>query len=170
MIISVALVLHICNFTGENEGSAEKKIVVKVLNDREYYEELIKWIDRANKSIHVIMYIYKTDTDTIEFITEKIIVAARRGVEVKIVLEGSQDVNDLAYNRLMRNKVQVKYDSRAHTTHSKLIIIDGYIVMVGSHNWTKSAMTVNHESSVLIISESIGEQEEKYFNEVWKYG
>jgi len=143
---------------------------VAVLNDREMYDALLYWLPRANSSIHIIMYVFKSDTDVIERLLETLISKAREGVDVRVVLEGHVDENELTYRRLMANGVMVRFDSRAHTTHCKLVIIDGYLVFVGSHNWTYSAMRRNHEASVMVVSEEVGRLEEEYFAEVWMKG
>jgi len=33
--------------------------------------------------------------------------------------------------------------------HSKMMIIDGEILVIGSHNYTQSAFTMNHEVSLI---------------------
>ncbi len=143
---------------------------VAVLNDHEMYDALLYWLPRANSSIHIIMYVFKSDTEVIERLLEILISKAREGVDVRVVLEGHVDKNELTYRRLMANGVMVRFDSRAHTTHCKLVIIDGYLVFVGSHNWTYSAMRRNHEASVMVVSEEVGRLEEEYFAEVWAKG
>ncbi|MEK7290856.1 MAG: phospholipase D-like domain-containing protein, partial [Planctomycetota bacterium] len=42
-------------------------------------------------------------------------------------------------------------------THNKILVIDNYITIVGSTNWTYSALKKNHEASVLIKSRSVAE-------------
>jgi len=50
------------------------------------------------------------------------------------------------------------------TTHSKLIIIDNYITVIGSTNWSYSALMKNNESSVIISSSEVAEHYEEYFD------
>ncbi len=145
-------------------------VQVTLLNDREYYPVLLHVLSRANKSIHIAMFMYKTDTDVIERITELLISKSRQGVDVRVVLENSVDVNELAYRRLRDAGIPVRFDTRARTTHAKLVIVDGKIVIVGSHNFTYSAMERNHEASVMLVSDRLASIEEKYFEAIWGGG
>ena len=54
--------------------------------------------------------------------------------------------------------MEVVYDPVTVTTHTKLLIIDGEISVVGSTNWTYSALEKNHEVSVLIRSPEVARE------------
>lgn len=143
---------------------------IRVLNDRSYYPVLISVLSSANKSIHISMFSYKNDHEVIERITEILIAKSRQGLDVKVVLENSIDYNELAYRRLRDAGVPVRFDSRALTTHTKLVIVDGKIVFVGSHNFSYSAMERNHEASVMITDPKVASIEESYFENIWRGG
>lgn len=142
-------------------------VEVKLLNDRDYYPTLLDLISRANRSIYIMMYVYKSDTDTIMRITQLLVSRAKQGLDVRVILENSIEDNSDAYQLLKQGGVKVVYDSRSVTTHSKLVIIDGYIVLVGSHNFSYMAMMRNHEASVMIISPEVAAMETEYFLSVW---
>jgi len=57
----------------------------------------------------------------------------------------------------------VYLDEDTETDHMKLVIIDGYIVYVGSHNWSESGLYYNRETSVRIVNEEVAEEFENYF-------
>ena len=46
--------------------------------------------------------------------------------------------------------MKVVLDEEKTTTHAKIVIIDGRTAVVGSHNWTGSALSRNREASLLI--------------------
>ena len=71
-------------------------------------------------------------------------------------------------NLLTKGGVAVAYDPLAITTHTKLLIIDGKISIVGSTNWTYNALDKNHEASVLIQSSEVASNLQDYFQSVWK--
>jgi len=60
--------------------------------------------------------------------------------------------NPEVYNYLSQNGVNVQLDEKNDTDHMKLVIIDGYIIYIGSHNWSESSLYYNHETSVKMIS------------------
>ncbi|QOJ79373.1 hypothetical protein IG193_02615 [Infirmifilum lucidum] len=141
---------------------------VKIINDRDYYPTLLDLLSKANKSIYIAMFEFKSDTDEISRIVEILISKAKRGVDVKVVLENTIDVNELTYRRLLDNGVSVRFDTRAKTTHAKLVIVDGRYVIVGSHNWSYMAMMRNHEASVLIDNPEIAAADASYFMSIWR--
>ena len=63
--------------------------------------------------------------------------------------------NEAAFLFLKKNGVEVSYDSNERVLHSKLIVIDSSVTILGSTNWTYSALRKNHESSVIISSPEI---------------
>ncbi len=146
---------------------------VKVLNDQSYFLNLTHWLSKANKSIHIIIYEFKTYNEAgpperpPDIVAGYLINKSEEGLDVKVILEGSVAPNKDTYNWLEKEGVNVKWDEKSKITHDKLIIIDGYIVIVGSHNFSYYAMTRNHEASLLLISKKVGEIEEEYFKQVW---
>ena len=117
------------------------------------------------------MYVMKYDEndpkDPANDLIIALIDAARRGVKVSVILENTISYNDKTLSFLLSHGVNATFDPRGVRTHSKLVIVDEYIVLIGSHNWTESALKYNHETSMLIISRSLAEEEIKYFNELW---
>jgi phosphatidylserine/phosphatidylglycerophosphate/cardiolipin synthase-like enzyme len=133
-----------------------------LLKNREYGEALLQGIRNARSSILVSCYLFKIT----EFpdnlprrIAEGLIDARRRGVAVTVILEQSRKTDD-SLNRenratgilLSRSGVTVRFDSLRKTTHTKVVVIDGRYVYLGSHNLTHSALTRNNELSVLLDS------------------
>ena len=146
---------------------------VQVLTDRDYYHYLIKDLERANSTILVAMYelyYYPEHPDYwASKLVEELVNAKERGVNVTVIIEhrtywGTHDdkIKD-AYDYLSEHGVTVILDEDDETDHMKLVIIDGYIVYVGSHNWTESGLYYNREASVRIVSEEVAEEFESYF-------
>jgi len=57
-------------------------------------------------------------------------------------------------------------DSPSKTSHTKVLIIDDQFALLGSINWTYSALSENNEVSVLIRSKEIAKELTGYFNNV----
>jgi phosphatidylserine/phosphatidylglycerophosphate/cardiolipin synthase-like enzyme len=66
--------------------------------------------------------------------------------------------------------VDVIFDTEQITTHSKLLIIDEKIVVIGSTNWTYNALTANHESSVVFKSRETARELMEFFEKIKKTG
>jgi phosphatidylserine/phosphatidylglycerophosphate/cardiolipin synthase-like enzyme len=137
---------------------------VYVLTDGDYYHSLINNLRRANSFIYVAMYSMVYDpSDAFDWandLIKELVNAKNRGVDIKVVIEfrthhGYMNDNMEAYNYLSSSGVHVKLDQEADTDHLKLVVIDGKIVYVGSHNWSESALYYNREASVKIVSEEV---------------
>ncbi len=167
------MVAQIINYSTETPLSKEYTAVL--LNDRNYFPEVYSIISHANKSIHMIMYEilwYSTQNDVMKLVYllgDK----ASKGLDVKIILEYSDYSYSLNENNtkvkdyLTERGAEVKFDDKHITTHCKLIIVDGKIVIIGSTNWSYSAFEKNHEASVAIYDSNLAEKYEGYFNYVW---
>jgi cardiolipin synthase len=94
--------------------------------------------------------------------------AHKRGVKVKVIFDQNvkfwekgkernviEKKSEYAYELLSENGVPVFYDNENRVTHNKVLIIDKYITIIGSTNWTYSALRKNHEASVMIKSGSV---------------
>jgi len=60
--------------------------------------------------------------------------------------------NENAFLFFKKNGIDVFYDNVATYTHNKVIVVDGEIVILGSTNWSDSALRRNNETSALIKS------------------
>lgn len=144
------------------------------LVDEDYYPQVHQALTTAKKSILCVMYIAdinpKYNHGWEYNLVNDLIGAHRRGVEVTVIfdqnimfwetgknLEKTERKSENAYELLKKNGVPVYYDSIDRVTHSKILVIDNYITIVGSANWTYSALRKNHEASVLIKSRSVAE-------------
>jgi len=72
-----------------------------------------------------------------------------------------------AYVELADSGVDVKWDSTRLTTHSKLMIVEGKIILIGSTNWSYYSFSKNHESNVIFNNKESAKRFENYFEELW---
>ena len=147
---------------------------ITVINDRDYASVAMELVEAANKSIYLVVYILKYDpgdpVDPVNDLVWALGNACERGVAVNVILEGKSniiEINQAAFDYLSSVGANITYDAGGITTHCKLLIVDELFVLVGSHNWTESAMSYNHEASVLIRSADIARLEIEYFNQLW---
>ena len=153
---------------------------VRVVIDAQYFQVAKKMIQEAKTSIQVIMfemgYYDKHPNTPSNLLIKELIDAKRRGVKVEVILEVKEGEDRTAKrNRhtgkiLSEGGVEVIYDSLIKTTHAKMMVADRELTLLGSTNWTYSAMTSNHETSVLIRSKEVAKAFLDYFNEVKSTG
>jgi hypothetical protein len=68
------------------------------------------------------------------------------------------DKNEIVYEYLKNNGVEVYYDQKQTYTHAKCLVIDNKIVIMGSTNWSASAFTNNNEISAVIESKEYAKE------------
>ena len=156
------------------------------LVDEDYYPHVHQSLITAKKSITCVMYMAdinpKYNKGWEYNLVNDLIGAHRRGVAVTAIFdqntmfweEGKKGKkierrSQEAYDLLKKNGVPVYYDSKDCVTHSKILVIDNYITIVGSTNWTYSALKKNHEASVLIKSRSVAESFLEKLRTISKY-
>lgn len=147
--------------------------------NREYFKALHEALRNAQEKIYVLMFSaryypeYPNDANSV--ILKDLIDAKKRGVEVKVILDASSwNLSNTYSNKMFADTlkaagVEVYWDPVDVTSHDKLVMIDGYITIVGSTNWSYYALERNNEASVLIKSKQVTEAFEKYFFDILKF-
>ncbi|MFH1038161.1 MAG: phospholipase D-like domain-containing protein [PVC group bacterium] len=151
---------------------------LRFLSCGEYFTEVKNSLKNAKDSIRVMMYFIKYSgspghpvTELVELLAD----AQKRGVKVEVLLETSAEEGVTVANRkaagfLTQDGVDVRFHPVYPIMHTKLVIIDGTVTILGSHNWTAASTRSNVESSVLIKSAPVARKYEDYFNKHFKQG
>jgi phosphatidylserine/phosphatidylglycerophosphate/cardiolipin synthase-like enzyme len=100
----------------------------------------------ATRSVDAEVFVL-TDSDVIAAMAA----AERRGVRVRLLLDPGQDVNRPSFNLLKESGVDARWYPVPPGTllHAKSALFDGRRLLVGSANWSRSGLSVNHELDLL---------------------
>jgi len=148
---------------------------VKPLFNKEYDVEITSLIQEAKESIYIVMYCIQPGENKyhpVHKMLQELIESHRRGVEIEVILEIDDkggylnEQNVKAKEILEKEGIKVHFDSGGTVTHVKLIIIDDYITVVGSHNWTYTAFALNNEASVVIEGSEVATEFYRYFRTI----
>jgi len=118
----------------------------------------------ARNAIHLTNAYFVPDQETVEALTG----AARRGVDVKIILPGGSDIpitryaGRYYYTRLLEAGVKL-YEHRSAVLHAKTAVIDGVWSTVGSTNMDTWSFVRNDEVNAVILSGEFAKQMEGMF-------
>jgi len=169
--VLIAIILFFCS-----SSMALTVTNLDLLLDKDYFPEVKKRITGANRSIRMIMfeaaYYKKHKNSPSNQLIEALIDAKKRGLKVEVILDVRQksdrntEHNIDTAKRLKTAGVDVLIDPEKTTTHSKLLIIDEKVVIIGSTNWTYSALTSNHESNVVFDSKEAALELLKFFDKI----
>jgi phosphatidylserine/phosphatidylglycerophosphate/cardiolipin synthase-like enzyme len=108
---------------------------------------IVKALDSARSSVDIQAYYFTSST-----IAKAVVEAHKRGVKVRVVI----DHNVLDQQRysvatyLTNSGVPVWIDGEHAIAHSKVVLIDGGIVITGSFNFTRAADEENVENLLVI--------------------
>jgi phosphatidylserine/phosphatidylglycerophosphate/cardiolipin synthase-like enzyme len=110
-------------------------------------EAVVRAVNGAQKQVLVEAYSF-----TSEPIAEALIAAEKRGVDVEVILDKSQEqARGTEADLISESGIPTYIDSAYRIAHDKVMIIDGTRVVTGSFNFTKSAEDFNAEN-LLVIS------------------
>jgi len=127
--------------------------------------EIVSRIDKAQNSVDVAMYLF-----TSRSIAQALIRAKARGVDVKVCLAGGHEPAYGRYSKsgyLIKNGIPVKLIEGSGIMHNKFCIIDDFITITGSYNWTVRADLENDENVLIIESERIAKIYKEQFKKFW---
>jgi phosphatidylserine/phosphatidylglycerophosphate/cardiolipin synthase-like enzyme len=119
-------------------------------------EAVVAELDRARREILVLAYSF-----TSRPITDALIAAHRRGVQVEIILDHSnekEDYTDLPH--LLEQGLKPLIDAHHAIAHNKIMVIDHRTIITGSFNFTHQAEQENAEN--LLILQNHSELAERY--------
>jgi phospholipase D len=116
---------------------------------------IVNQINNAKQQILIQAYSF-----TSKPITKALIAAHNKNIEVKLLLDKSQNVhNNIALQSLQQANIPIIYDQQLPAiAHNKVMIFDQKIVLTGSYNFTYSAQHRNAENLLLIYEPLIAQQ------------
>jgi mitochondrial cardiolipin hydrolase len=99
----------------------------------------------SRRSIDVCVYTIADDR-----LTEELIAAHARGVQVRIISDNDKRFDDGSdIERLAALGIAVRLDDAPFHMHHKFALFDGQLLANGSFNWTRSASSSNQENLVV---------------------
>ena len=151
--------------------------IVTPLPGRTFIGMITDCVRNASTSIDIIQFEWKWyhhDHDSsIQQLSYEVLQAARRRVAIRVLLNKEHPrhpltpINKNTIINLQDAGVSAKFGPSSPITHAKLWIIDKEITVLGSHNMSRRAVTVNDEASVKIISKEAAGEFTRYFEALW---
>lgn len=138
--------------------------------DQDIYAAHILAIESAVKSIHITSAYFVPDVQILQALTR----AARRGVDVKIILPGVSDVGLMLYagqsfyDEMLSSGIRV-YELQIAVLHAKTAVVDRLWSTVGSTNIDTRSFLHNYELNVVVLDNAFAESLESAFEEDLRY-
>lgn len=152
--------------------------MAEVLIDRRYLQRVPALIETAERCVRVAMFQMmvkgKAARGTSRNLGIKLAAKALEGKDVRVLINvcpgGSRvaAINRDAAAWLAERKVRVRCLGASRVCHAKLVIVDSTLAVIGSHNWSVSALSRNFEVSVVIREPAEVQRLAAYFDELWQ--
>jgi cardiolipin synthase len=119
----------------------------------------------AQKSLYVTNAYFAPD----EHFTELLVDAARRGVDVRLLLAGPRTDVRLArtagrarYEQLLASGVRI-WEWQPTTLHSKTFVVDGLWSSIGTMNFDNRSLMLNEEVTLMVLDKDFGQRMDSIF-------
>ncbi|MFQ6712298.1 phospholipase D-like domain-containing protein, partial [Bordetella pertussis] len=148
-------------------GDLHVRILANEPNERDGYTvylTLMSAFESARQSIHITMAYFVPDPAFVRVLAD----AARRGVDVALVLPGFSDSSLVwyagrsHYQALLDAGVKL-YERRDALLHAKTAVVDGVWSTVGSSNMDWRSFALNYELNAVIVGARFGAEMEALF-------
>jgi cardiolipin synthase len=134
--------------------------------DFEIYKAFTLALHEAKQSIHMTNAYFAPDAQ----ILEKLLDAAKRGVDVKIIFPSQSDAGVVYYagrsfyTTLLQAGVRI-FELKGSVLHAKTTVVDGLWATVGSSNFDIRSFMHNSEINVIVLGDPFGRTMESAFQE-----
>jgi cardiolipin synthase len=132
--------------------------------NRNPYIMYVSALTFARKTVHLTNSYFVSDQDTLEALEE----AARRGMDVKIILPAVNDHGTIYYagrsyyTLLLKAGVKI-FERHSAVLHAKTAVIDGVLSTVGSTNLERWSLMRSNELNAMILSDGFAKEMEDLF-------
>ena len=163
------------------ESPASASVIL--LADAEYLPRMLALLAGAQRSIDITMFSCVLPEDArpdhpVRRLLEALVARAQAGVVVRVVLDHGVPPSrrradeavpsEVAARWLAGRSIAVRWDEDDRTTHTKSLVIDGRWCVVGSTNWTFSALRRNREQSLLLDDPALAATLTAQFSKLWQ--
>ena len=132
--------------------------------DKVLTNAIIPIIKEAKSKIYISMF-YLTNY----WITDALVKANNRGVEIKIIVDETLKKEPKSQiDELEKAGINIKTENWRGKMHQKSMVVDDFITVVASTNWTGASEYSNDENMLVIKNKTIAYVQEKEFLRLWQ--
>ena len=150
---------------------------IDVLAGSTYYARLREMLAAAAQRIDVCMFhiAMPASNHPTKRLLEALVAARNRGVTVRVLVDRDRDedpyrstvINEIAVGWLRDAGVNVREDASDKLLHSKFVLVDAELMVIGSHNWTAGSYFVYDDLSLAIRGVATTAAQRARFNTLW---
>ncbi|XP_067671252.1 uncharacterized protein [Haliotis asinina] len=126
--------------------------------------ELYKHLGRAERSLDVCVFVI-----CCQDLADILIQLHKKGKVVRIITDDEQtEMTGSQIWRFRKEGINVRTDHSSFFMHHKFVIVDNKILINGSFNWTRNAITGNQENLLITNNPDFVVAYQKEFEKLWK--
>lgn len=151
---------------------------VGVLSGLDYFRQLPALLQNVTTSLDVCLFhiALPEPTHPTRLLLEALVAAHNRGVAVRVLLDAdrpedpyrSSVINAPAQAYLTAAGIPVQFDATERLLHSKYLVADGSLVILGSHNWSAGSYFAYDDLSLVIQSVELAHTLTTRFASLWQ--
>lgn len=132
--------------------------------DKTVEKALVPLVENAQSYIYLPVFVI-----THKKLTQALIDAKNRGVDVKIILDATSVRSNHTTHEILREAgIPLKTENYAGKVHNKSMIIDDKYVITGSMNFSNSGENRNDENCLVIENSELAKFYKGWFEFIWK--
>lgn len=151
---------------------------IKVIKNEEYKAAAQGILAQARNRVDLCTYKFelsaRPDARPLNSLIDILYTLANNKVLVRVLLNttgrrsGLTRINEAAAKILKSKGLEVRALPDGRCQHAKILLVDGCLGIIGSHNWSPKSMTDNFEVSVVFYGAQYLWDIKKYFEKVWE--
>lgn len=132
--------------------------------DKTVEKALVPLVEKAKSYVYLPVFVI-----THKKLTQALIDAKNRGVDVKIILDATSVRSNHTTHEILREAgIPLKTENYAGKVHNKSMIIDDKYVITGSMNFSNSGENRNDENCLVIENSDLAKFYKGWFEFIWK--
>lgn len=153
---------------------------IEVLEDEDYYPRVRGLLGAGSKRIDVAMFFvaFPGSTHPTRHLLDRLVEAHDGGASVRVLVDrdreddpyGSRIINAEAIAYLTKRGVPVRVDAEDQLLHSKFVVIDERVGVIGSHNWTAGSYFRYRDTSLAFYGDDFAQKLHARFDGLWAQG
>lgn len=151
---------------------------IEVIKNEEYLTVAQGILGRARHQVDICTYKFeisqRADARGLNSLIDYLYAVASEGVRVRVLLNiagrrsGLSRLNENTGRILKAHGIEVKYLPDNRCQHAKILLVDRFLGIIGSHNWSPRSMTENFEVSVMIKHAGHLQRIQEHFEKIWE--
>ena len=112
-------------------------------------DKIVELIANSKDTIKISMYNF-----SYKKFAKELVEASKKGVKIQVILDEKKvEEDDEIYKYLKKNDIEIIISKKK--LHTKIVIFDNKIALIGSLNWTKESFEENYESLLMSNNKEI---------------